>query len=103
MPGSFISNDLNTLFASSEFGEANGSVTWKGDAIEYGIFDDDDVEIQIGEGVTEISPRAMFTGRASDFAGIADGDPMVIGGVNFKVKFWKNDGTGVIEIYLEKI
>jgi hypothetical protein len=102
MPGAFLSSDMATFFNANEFGEGPTSVTWKGTPITYGIFDDEDVEFAMGEGVTQIDNQASFTGRSADFAGIADGDAMVIRGVNFRVKNWKDDGTGEIEIFLER-
>lgn len=102
MAGSFLQDDLLLLFASSDFGEADGAATWKGFSVA-GIFDDDDVEIQMGEGVAEIIPQPTFTGKTSDFSGIADGDAMVIRGETFKVKNWKSERDGVIEIFLERV
>jgi len=102
MPGAFLSNDMTTFFNADEFGEAPDSVTWKGTPVTHGIFDDEDVEFAMGEGVTQIDRQASFTGRSADFDGIADGDAMVIRGVNYLVKNWKDDGTGEIEIFLER-
>ena len=101
MPGAFIKDDLQKLFASSEFGEADGSATFKGQVVA-GIFDDEDVEVQMGEGVGEIIQQPIFSGAMSDFIGIADGDLMMIRGEAFKVKNWKSDGAGFVEIYLAR-
>lgn len=101
MPGSFLQNDLAQLVASSDFGEAAGSATWKG-VVVSGIFDDDDVEVQLGEGPTEIVNQPTFMGIASDFSGIADGDVMVIRGSTFTVKNWMEESDGMIEIFLER-
>lgn len=101
MAGSFIQDDLPFLFASTDFGEADNAVTWKGDPVS-GIFDDDDVEVQLGEGVGEIIAQPTFTGSTADFDGIADGDVMVIRGDTFKVKNWKAERDGTIEIFLER-
>lgn len=103
MAGSFITDDLGVLFASSDFGEASGTVTWKGNPVTDVIFDDEDVEVEAGEGVAQIVPRANMTGKAADFPNIADGDAVVINGVSFEVRNWMNDGTGVIEIFLERV
>lgn len=100
MPASFITSDITHMTDSSIFGESDA--TWKTISVA-GIFDDEDVEVQMGEGVGQIVPQPMFTGLTSDFPGIADGDAMVIGGQNFKVKNWKQDGTGQIEIFLERV
>ena len=102
MPGSFLEDDLTSLFASPDFGEADGTVTWAGVTISGGIFDDEDIELQLGEGVTEIAHQARFTGPSAEFVGIRDNDPMTIRGRQFRVKNWKDDGTGVIEIFLEE-
>lgn len=100
MVGSFIQDDLPFLFASSDFGEADGTVTWNGTPVA-GIFDDDDVEVQMGEGVGEIVAQPTFTGMTSDFSGIADGDVMVIRGETFTVKNWRREGDE-ITIYLAR-
>lgn len=102
MPMSCLETDLRTIFGSSDFGELSGSVTWKGQVIESGIFDDEDVQIELGEGVGEIAHQASFTGASADFPGIADGDVVTVSGDNFTVKNWIDDGTGVITIMLER-
>lgn len=99
MPGQFLTDDLSVLFASSEFGEA--TATYQGNAV-IGIFDDEDVEVQMGEGVAEIVPQPTFTGRSADFSGIARQQTMVIRSETFRIKNWKVDGTGVIEVFLER-
>ena len=98
MPASFIANDVAHVTDSSVFGE---SATWRGNDV-VGVFDDEDVEAQLGEGPVQIIPQPMFTGQTADFPGIADGDAMVIGGESFEVRNWKQDGTGQIEIFLER-
>lgn len=98
MPASFIANDVAHVTDSSVFGE---SVTWKGNAVTA-IFDDEDIEVTLGEGVAQIIPHAMLTGQTSDFPGIATGDVVVARGVTYHVKNWKRDGTGEIEVFLEK-
>lgn len=102
MPMPCLETDLGAVFASSDFGEAGGTVTWKGLPISGVIFDDEDLEIQLGEGIAEIGHRAILTGPSASFAGIADEDPVVVRGNAFKVKNWIDDGTGVIEIHLER-
>lgn len=99
MPGSFLKDDLAVMFASSEFGEADA--TYQGNVV-MGIFDDEDVEIQMGEGVSEIVPQPVFTGRVDDFAGIARGHTMVVRGETFRIKNWKVDGVEMIEVFLER-
>lgn len=103
MPMSCLTTDLTALFSESDFGEVTGSVRWRGVVINGAIFDDEDVEISLGEGVGEIQHQAVLTSISSQFVGIADGDLMVARGRNFRVKNWKDDGTGVIDIHLEEI
>jgi len=100
MPGSFLTDDLPVLFASTEFGEA--TATYEGSSV-MGIFDDEDVEVEMGEGIGEIIAQPMFTGRTSDFSGIARDQSMTVQGETFTIKNWKVDGTGMIEIYLRRL
>lgn len=101
MAGSFITRDLTALFSPSDFGEDSGAASYKGNPVS-GIFDDDDVEVTMGEGPTMIQHRTTFTGKSADFAGIADADAMVIRGVAYLVRHWMDDGAGVIEVHLER-
>lgn len=102
MAGSFITGDLSAIFASSDFGEAENAVTWKGDPVDGCIFDDEDIKIDLGEGVGEIAHQAMITGPSASFSGIAEDDVIIARGVTYHVKYWMDDGSGVIEIYLER-
>lgn len=100
MVGSFIKNDLKSTMSPREFGET--SVTWRGIPLTYAIFDDEDVEIETGDGVKEIYNQAILTTLSDHVTGIASGDPIVIDSTPYSVRSWKDDGTGLIEIYLEK-
>lgn len=100
MPMKCLTDDLTAVFAASDFGEACGTVLFRGDPVSGAIFDDEDVEVPTGEGVSEIAHQAVLTGPASQFPDIAENDPVTISGKAFKVKFWMDDGTGVIEIHL---
>lgn len=102
MPGSFITDDLKSLLAASDFGVASGTVTHNGSPITYGIFEEDDTEIVSGEGVVQIVRIPMFTGREEDFTVIADGDDMVINGVAFRIKNWERE-SGIITIMMERV
>ena len=53
------------------------------------------------ERAAEIAHQAIVTAPSAQFADIAENDPMTVRGRPFRVRFWKDDGTGVIEIYLE--
>lgn len=102
MPGSFLTDDLAALFRVDHFGEEPDSVVWEGNPISGAIFDDEDVEVQLGEGHGEIVHRAIVTAASSEFPGIADGDSVVVRGVNYTVANWMDDGSGMIEIHLER-
>lgn len=99
MAGSFLDDDIPSFFASSDFGEANA--VYGGNTVK-GIFDDEDVEVQMGEGVAEIIPQPMFTATASDFSSIAREQTLEVAGETFLIKNWKRDGTGLIEIFLKR-
>lgn len=98
MPASFISDDVAHVTGSDVFGE---TVTWKGNSVTA-IFDDEDIEVEVGEGVAQIIPHAMLIGQTSDFPGIANGDVVVARSVTYHIKNWKRDGSGQIEVFLEK-
>lgn len=103
MPMPCLLTDLTTVFSDDAFGETLGSVRWRGVVITGAIFDDEDVDVSIGEGVGEIQHQAVLAAPAAQFPGIADGDPVIARGRSFRVKYWKDDGTGVIEIWLEEV
>ena len=100
MPMPCLTTDLAALFATSGFGEASGTVLFKGIAVTGAIFDNEDVEVAMPDGTTEIVHQAVLTGDSTQFPNIAETDPVTIRGTTYKVKFWMDDGTGVIEIYL---
>jgi hypothetical protein len=100
MPGNFISSDVDVFFETSGFG--HGSVVWNGVTVTRVIFDDEDIEVEAGEGNSQIIPNPMLTGRETDFVGIAVDDPVNIDGELFTVRNWKRDGTGIIEVFLQR-
>ena len=95
--------DLNAVFSSDDFGEIKGTVFHNGVEIDFGHFDDMDRVIQMGEGDDFVMQEVKFTSKSSLFPKIAEGDDFVARGVKFKVAYWLNDGTGVIEIYMERV
>lgn len=102
MAGNFIEDDLAVIFSDRDFGHTGG-IVWNGVTIEGAIFDDQDVEVQMGEGMVQIISQPMITGPSSAFEGIRREDPISVGGQSFVVKSTNDDGTGVIEIYMEKV
>ena len=103
MPGSFLTNDLVSIFASSEFGEAKDSVTLAGVVIPNCIFDDEDIDVALGEGVAQIVQQPMITCATAHVPSITADQIMTVRGQTFKVQNWKQDGTGITEIYLERV
>lgn len=97
-----LDRDLDATLASSGFGEASGAVR-NGDTANPipGIFDDEDVETQNGEGNTILVRQITYTCASSKVSGLADGDTLVVRDVTYTVRFWKNDGSGEVEIHLE--
>lgn len=103
MPLSCLEGDLDTLFASSDFGEADGAVR-NGDTANpiLGIFDDEDVEAQNGEGVIVLVPQVTFTCASSKVPNLVEGDTLLVRSVTYTIRFWMDDGTGVVTLHLER-
>lgn len=103
MAGSFITGDIPALLSSSDFGEDDGAVR-NGDTGNPipGIFDDEDVEQTLGEGMTVIAPQACFTCASSQVPDLVKGDIFTIRGDDYTVEFWKDDKTGMVDIFFEK-
>lgn len=99
---SCIESDLGALFASSDFGEADGAIR-NGDAANpiSGIFDDEDVESQNGEGLTILVHQVTFTCASSKVPDLVDGDVFVIRNTQYTLRYWKDDGTGEVELFFE--
>lgn len=102
MSASFLQDDIPTILDVKVFGVTGGCL-WNGVRIDNVIFDDEDVEVTMGEGVTEIASQPMLTGHTADFIGIADGDSVQVSGETFEIKNWKKDGTGIIEIFMVRL
>lgn len=100
---SCLDTDLDVIFASSDFGEAEG-IVYNGDTENpiQGIFDDDDVETQNGEGVVVITPQTMITVASSDVPDLQKGSLFVVRSVNYETQFWVTE-SGVTEIFLERV
>lgn len=96
-----LETDLGAVFASSDFGEAENTVTWRGDPVSWCIFDNEDVTVEMGEGVGEIVHQTTILAPSRDFIGIADGDVVTARGDTYRVKHWMDDGAGLLTIFLE--
>lgn len=99
MPGAFLTNDLTAIFNSAEFGDA--TVVINGVSAPGSIFDSGDIEVQTGEGFGQIVPQPKITCATSVILPLSNGQIVTASGRTYKVKNWKDDGTGVTEIYLE--
>jgi hypothetical protein len=100
MPMPSILTDLAALFTAREFGEVDGTVLFRGVVVPNAIFDDEDVEVELGDGTTEIVHQCVLTGPSASFPNIREGDQMTIRTRHYRVKYWNDDGTGVIEIHM---
>lgn len=97
MAGSFITNDLSIFTASSDFGEA---VIWKGHSIDA-LFDDADTEVTTDSGDVMILEQPMITVSSALVIGLVHGDAVRARGKDYTVSHRMDDGTGMVEIYLE--
>ena len=73
-----------------------------GDTVINIIFDNETVPVEAGGFATVHQEQPRVTCRTSDVPEIAETDVMVIGGINYMVRAWVHDGTGVTEVRLEK-
>jgi len=102
--GSFITDDLSVVFGTADFSlavtytAAGGSPT-----TVNGIFDDEDIEVDAGDGSVMLQASAKFTCASGDVTGIAEDDAFTIASVSYTVAYVKDDGTGVVEIFLEVV
>ena len=98
MPLPFLS-DLADILNLDEFAVA---VTYGGGTIN-GVFDNETVPVDAGGFVQVHQEQPRLTCRTADVPSIAEDDAMVIGGVDYVVKAWVHDGTGVTTVQLEKV
>ncbi len=99
MTGSFITDDLSAMLSVADFAL---SATWtEGGKDIDGIFDDEDVEVDRGDGLRHIHRTAHFRTQSSH--GVSDGDTLTIESVAYTVAFQQDNGTGLVELYLEKV
>jgi hypothetical protein len=67
-----------------------------------GIFDNDFVEVDAGGGVAVALQQPRFHCRTADVSSAAEGDALVVGGVNYTIRIVQDDGTGMTMLVLEK-
>lgn len=97
-----IVSDVPNLLSDRYFGETAGSVVWEGASLDNAVFDDEDIEVDSETGMVEILHQSVLIVPSSDVIGIKEGDSISVSSVPYTVKFWKDDGTGMIEIYMER-
>ena len=99
MPGNFLTKDLAKILKTEELAS---TALYKG-AVILGVFDNEDAEVQMADGTVRIVPQCIFTGRSEDVVGLAEDDQIVIDDVTYGVRYWMDDGTGMIDIHMEKV
>lgn len=65
-----------------------------------GIYDDDEVEVDRGDGQMHMIRATRFHTKSSH--GVEDGHKLTIAGTNYTVAWQQDDGTGTTVLYLEK-
>ena len=90
--------DLTIMLSPDEHGV---NVTFEG-AIIKGIFDNETVPGDAGGIVPVHEEQPRFTCRTTDVSSIAFGNTMIINSINYKVRAFIHDGTGVTDVQLEK-
>lgn len=98
MPLPFLS-DLADILNLEEFAVA---VIYEGGVIT-GVFDNETVPVDAGGFVQVHQEQPRLTCRTADVPSIAEDQEMVIGLVEYVVKAWVHDGTGVTTVQLEKV
>lgn len=91
-------DDLTLMLSPDEHGI---NVTYSGGAIR-GIFDNETIPIDGGGLVTVHQEQPRLTARTVDLGSIAEGQAMIIDGVNYTIQAFIHDGTGVTVVQLEK-
>ena len=89
-----FTEDLSPFFETDEFAV---SALWKGTTTVPVIFDN-----AYGESLDVSGTTPICTALESDFNGWAEGDALVIFGTNYKLVDVQPDGTGVVQIVLER-
>lgn len=98
MPLPFLS-DLADILNLEEFAV---SVIYDGGTIN-GVFDNETVPVDAGGFVQVHQEQPRLTCRTADVPSIAEDQAMVIGLIDYVVKAWVHDGTGVTIVQLEKV
>ena len=98
MAGAFITDDLSAFFSNADF--AVEASYFEGGSTITGIYDDDEIEVDRGDGQTHMIRATRFHTKSSH--GVKDGHTLTVSGVRYTVAFQQDDGTGTTVLYLEK-
>lgn len=71
-------------------------------SVVSGIFDNDFIEVDTGGNVGFALLQPRFLCRTANVSSVTEDATLVTGGVTYKVKVVKPDGTGMTELILEK-
>lgn len=99
-----LNDDLASILLVDEFAV---SIAYRrkdalGDSTIYGIFDNETVPVDAGGYVQVHEEQPRVTCRTVDIPYISETDEMIISSVEYKVRAWVHDGTGVTTVQLEK-
>jgi len=67
-----------------------------------GIFDNETMPVDAGGGVSVHQEQPRFTCRTADIPNISEDDQIIVSAVNYTVRAWIHDGTGVTVLQLER-
>lgn len=98
-----VETDVERAIMLADFGESVTYTPSGGSASTItGIFDKEYQAVDTGGEVAFAVEQPRLAVRTSDVASAAEGDSVVISGVNYIVRVVMNDGTGLTDFALEK-
>jgi hypothetical protein len=86
----------------ADFGVTASYTPAGGDASSITVIFDRDYGAADGGSVQFATSEPMVMCRTADVSGAAQGDAIVVGGVNFTVQVVMNDGTGMTQLMLSE-
>lgn len=89
--------DVDDFGTAASYTPSGGSA-----ATVNGIFDNDFIEVDAGGGVGVALQQPRFHCRTADVSSGAEGDALVVSGVNYTIRIVQDDGTGMTMLVLEK-
>ena len=97
-----VETDVERAIMLADFGESVTYTPSGGSASTItGIFDKEYQAVDTGGEVAFAVEQARLAVKTSDVANAAEGDSVVISGVNYIVRVVMNDGTGLTDLALE--